>query len=216
VWIGRLVHWIADVFAPKHATAEAFRFFLDILDRSKRARVLDYLGIDYYDPFTGHLFRPPSFADLEFKSKSLHGHLMNGLSRKWWDWHMLPEGMNFFCKYYASEFERGVLIAENGMALRRKFDNSVSGPRRDNITRSEFLKAHVAEVRKLIAEGVPMLGYLHWSITDNYEWGSYTPRFGLFTVDYANGASRHVEDHLGDRPSETYARLIADFVSETS
>jgi len=210
VWIGRLVHWMADIFAPKHATSESFRFFLDTLDRSKRARVLDYIGIDYYDPFTGHLFRPPSFADLEFKSKSMQGHLMNGLSRKWWDWHMLPEGMYFFCKYYASEFERGVLIAENGMALRRKFDNSISGPRRDNITRSEFLKAHVAEVRKLIAEGVPMLGYLHWSITDNYEWGSYTPRFGLITIDYAAGAARLVEDHLGDRPSETYARLVAE------
>lgn len=210
VWIGRLVHWLTNRFAPRHATAETFRYFLDTLDRSKRARVLDYIGLDYYDPFTGHLFRPPSFVDLEFKSKSLHGHLMNGLSRKWWDWHMLPEGMHFFCSYYASEFDRGILIAENGMALRRKFDNSVHGPRRDNLTRSDFLRAHVREVRRLVSEGVPMLGYLHWSITDNYEWGSYTPRFGLFTVDYARDAERRVEDHLGDRPSETYARLIAE------
>jgi Beta-glucosidase/6-phospho-beta-glucosidase/beta-galactosidase len=210
VWIGRLVHWLADRAAPRYATAEAFRFFLDTLDRSKRARVLDYLGLDYYDPFTAHLFRPPSFADLEFKSKGLHGHLMNGLSRKWWDWHMLPEGMHFFCKYYAGEYGRGILIAENGMALRRKFDNSHAGPRRDNLTRSEFLRAHVAQVRRLRAEGVPLLGYLHWSITDNYEWGSYTPRFGLFTIDYAASAARLVEDHLGDRPSETYARLIAE------
>jgi beta-glucosidase len=22
-----------------------------------------------------------------------------------------------------------------------------------------------------------------WSLTDNFEWGSYTPRFGLYTVD---------------------------------
>ncbi len=56
------------------------------------------------------------------------------------------------------------------MALRRKFDNSVSGPRRDRVTRSEFLNAHIAQVRQLLAEGVPMLGYMHWSITDNYEW----------------------------------------------
>jgi len=209
VWIGRLVHWVTDLLAPKHATPEAFRYFLDTLDRSKRARVLDYLGLDYYDPFTGHIFRPPSFADLEFKSKGLHGHLMNGLSRKWWDWHVLPEGMHFFCKYYAGEFDRGVLIAENGMALRRKFDNSISHGRRDKVTRSDFLKAHVREVRRLIAEGVPMLGYLHWSITDNYEWGSFTPRFGLFSVDYSADAARHAVDHLGDCPSETYARLIA-------
>jgi beta-glucosidase/6-phospho-beta-glucosidase/beta-galactosidase len=134
---------------------------------------------------------------------------MDGLSRKWWDWHVLPEGLHFFCKYYATEFQRGILIAENGMALRRKFDNSIAHPRRDRLTRSEFLKAHVAEVRRLVAEDVPMLGYLHWSITDNYEWGSFTARFGLFTVDYANHAERLPVDHLGDMPSETYARLIA-------
>ena len=190
VWLGRLFHILVNLLAPKHAVAETFGYFLDTLAHSKRYRVLDYIGLDYYDPFTGHLFRPPSFVDLEFRRESLRGHLMDSLSRKWWDWHVLPEGMHFFCKYYAKEFQRGILIAENGMALRRKFDNSIAHPRRDRLTRSEFLKAHVAEVRRLVAEDVPMLGYLHWSITDNYEWGSFTPRFGLFTVDYTNHAER--------------------------
>jgi beta-glucosidase len=31
--------------------------------------------------------------------------------------------------------------------------------------------------------GVPVIGYLYWSLTDNYEFGSYTSRFGLYTVD---------------------------------
>ena len=33
------------------------------------------------------------------------------------------------------------------------------------------------------ADGINVIGYNYWSITDNYEWGSYTPRFGLYTVD---------------------------------
>jgi beta-glucosidase len=209
VWLGRLFHILVNILAPKHGVADTFSYFLQTLAKSRRYRVLDYIGLDYYDPFTGHLFRPPSFGDLEFRRESLRSHLMDGLSRKWWDWHVLPEGLHFFCKYYAAEFQRGILIAENGMALRRKFDNSIAHPRRDRLTRSEFLKAHVAEVRRLVAEHVPMLGYLHWSITDNYEWGSYTPRFGLFSVDYTNHAERLAVDHLGDRPSETYARLVA-------
>ncbi|HVE17083.1 MAG TPA: family 1 glycosylhydrolase, partial [Chthoniobacterales bacterium] len=79
--------------------------------------------------------------------------------------------------------------------------------------RSEFLRRHIAEVKKLREEGCALLGYMHWSLTDNYEWGSYTPRFGLFTIDYTQGAERLVEDHLGDRPSETYASLIASVES---
>jgi len=209
VWLGRLIHVLANWLAPRQVVADAFDFLLDVLDGSKRDRVLDYLGLDYYDPFTGHLFRPPTYLDLEFKSKSVHGRFMDSLSRKWWDWHVLPEGLYFFCQYYSKDFDRPILIAENGMALRRKFDNSIKAPRRDNLTRSEFLAAHVKQVQRLRADGVPMIGYLHWSVTDNYEWGTFTPRFGLFTVDYENKAERLAEDQLGDRPSETYARLLA-------
>lgn len=211
VWLGRVFHFVINLLAPRHAIKDTFAVFLKTLENSPRNRVLDYLGLDYYDPFTGHLFRPPSSRDLEFKNASLRGTLMDSLARKWWDWHMLPEGLHFFCTYYAQEYGRPILIAENGMALRRKFDNSVAHPRRDRLTRSEFLKAHVKQIRRLLDEKVPLLGYLHWSITDNYEWGSYTPRFGLFTVDYLNDASRLHVDHLGDRPAETYARLIAEF-----
>jgi beta-glucosidase len=172
--------------------------------------VLDCLGLDYYDPFTAHMFRPPSFGDLEFETRNVTSHLMAGLSRKWWDWHVLPEGLHFFCSHYAKEFPGlGILVAENGMAMRCKPDGSLRLPRRDKLTRSTFLEAHVAQIQRLRAEGIPMLGYLHWSITDNYEWGSFTPRFGLLSLDYTDRAKRHPTDHLGDCPSATYARLIA-------
>ena len=184
--------------------------FLREVERSPRDRFLDYLALDYYDPFTAHLIRTPSFGDLELANRSFSAKLMSSVTSKWWDWHVLPEGLGLFCRHYSDAFEgRPVLIAENGMALRKKPNNQPSR-RRDRVTRSEFLRAHVGEVIHMAESGVPVFGYMHWSLFDNYEWGTYTPRFGLFTLDYTRGMDRIPEDHLGDRPSETYAQLVAD------
>ncbi len=212
---GRLVHRLADHFAARAATAEGFRFLLDVIARAKRPGSLDFLGIDYYDPFLGHIFRPPSFDDLEFPNTSLHGHLMDGLSSKWWDWHVLPGGLSTFCSYYSQAFRgRGVLIAENGMAQRCRLDNQLCSPRRDRITRSDFLREHFAQVVAMREAGVPVLGYLHWSLTDNYEWGSFTPRFGIYRIDYANDLRRVAVDRCGDCPSDTYREVATAFFSK--
>lgn len=205
---GRLTHFITNRMGYRSFDFHQLETFFEALGRSPRP-TFDYLAIDYYDPFVAHLFRLPSFSDFEFKSKTLRSWLMGGITSKWWDWRSLPEGLHFFCKYYSEDLgNQPILIAENGMALRRKPDNSVATHRMDQLRRSEFLTLHIEQVQRLRREGVPLLGYLHWSLTDNYEWGSYTPRFGLFSIDFASDRERMAADHLGDRPSETYARLI--------
>jgi beta-glucosidase/6-phospho-beta-glucosidase/beta-galactosidase len=78
------------------------------------------------------------------------------------------------------------------------------------MTRSGYLEAHLIEVRRMLDACVPLVGYLHWSLTDNYEWGSFTPRFGLYRVDFQHDLARLELDHLGDRPSQTYARLVRE------
>ena len=76
------------------------------------------------------------------------------------------------------------------------------------MTRSHFLRVHIEEIMSIIRSDIPLIGYLHWSLFDNYEWGTFTPRFGLYSINYAKDNNRLVEDHLGDRPSATYAELI--------
>lgn len=42
-----------------------------------------------------------------------------------------------------------------------------------------------------IFQGVPVLGYLFWTISDNWEWADgYGPKFGLVSVDRANNLAR--------------------------
>ena len=173
-------------------------------------QLLDYIAIDYYDPFSAHSFRFPVFWDHEFKHKSLRAWIMSSITSKWWDWTILPRGLYFFCRYYADEFpHRPLVIAENGMALRRCRNNQYSH-RRDNVSRSEFLRLHIEEVTRIVRDEIPLIGYMHWSLFDNYEWGTYSPRFGLYSLNYQTGTARLERDHHGDTPAETYALLIRE------
>lgn len=201
----RLSNW----YGYRNFDPADFGAFLHALYTSPRKSVLDYIGLDYYDPFAAHAFRLPVFWDHEFKNKSFRSWVLATVTSKWWDWRVLPRGLHFFCRHYAEDFQRSVLIAENGMALRRKPDNS-SSIRRDRMTRSQFLRLHVHEVVKIVNDGIPLVGYLHWSLFDNYEWGSYTPRFGLYSLDYTAGTERHETDPWDDTPAKTYAALIEE------
>lgn len=54
----------------------------------------------------------------------------------------------------------------------------------DDALRARHLAASLDVIAERIAQGVPVLGYLHWSLLDNFEWRSgYAPRFGLVAVD---------------------------------
>ncbi len=205
---GEVVRWIADKLGARHVRAERFTYLLDTLERHPTGKVLDYLGLDYYDPFTAHIVRMPTFADLTPKTHSLREWLLSSVLSRWWDWRSLPRGLHFFVEQATRDWPgRPVLIAENGMAQRRDFQG-ISAFRRDSLKRSDFLAAHLAQVQILRMEGVPLIGYLHWSLFDNYEWGTYTPRFGLYSIDYKKGTDRIPTDHLDDHPAETYAALI--------
>ena len=54
---------------------------------------------------------------------------------------------------------------------------------------SQHLRDHVYWIQRALADGVKVMGFNYWSLTDNYEWGSYRPRFGLYTVDVTTDRS---------------------------
>jgi beta-glucosidase/6-phospho-beta-glucosidase/beta-galactosidase len=169
---------------------------------------LDYIAFDYYDPFIAHALRWPTWHDFDVRKRSFRDWVLEAMASKWWDWHMLPEGLAFFVKHL-SRYGLPLLIAENGMAQRRLPDNRPFS-RRDNLNRSQYLREHIRVVTRLVERGQPLIGYLHWSLFDNYEWGSFAPRFGLYSIDYTVYPTRHAVDVTGDNPSATYAQEIRD------
>lgn len=65
-----------------------------------------------------------------------------------------------------------VLVSEHG----------VSTP--DDAIREAFIEPSLAGLAQAIDDGVPVLGYCHWTLMDNFEWiFGYTPKLGLHSVD---------------------------------
>jgi beta-glucosidase len=54
----------------------------------------------------------------------------------------------------------------------------------DDAERVEFFHAGLQSVADVLADGIPVRGYLAWSLLDNFEWAhGYRTRFGLVDVD---------------------------------
>jgi len=142
-------------------------------------RTLDYVAFDYYYAFT-----LPEFFQLA----------------DYWRWPVHPPGIYDAARYYHDRYRLPVLVAENGMAEQRR------QVRPDGWTREAFLVNHVYELQRAAAEGVPVLGYFYWSLMDNYEWGSYTPTFGLYRVDRDDPLLRRKPTQAAD----VYRRMARD------
>jgi beta-glucosidase len=86
-------------------------------------------------------------------------------------WEVHPDGFGEMLRRLAA-VGLPVLVTENGIATD------------DDDERVAFLHTHLAELKSAIDDGVPLLGYLHWSAFDNFEWNhGYAPTFGFVAVD---------------------------------
>jgi beta-glucosidase len=122
---------------------------------------LDYVGLDYYYP--------------AYDQTAALVQLAAGTG---WNIPLDPFGMYTALRSMHRAFPKlPVLITENGMSTQN------AQPRADGITREENMRDTVYWVQRARQDGVPVIGYLYWSLTDNYEWSTYSARLGLYTVD---------------------------------
>lgn len=70
--------------------------------------------------------------------------------------------------------DRPIYVTENGCAAV------------DDRFRIVYLALHLSALKEAIDRGVDVRGYFYWSLMDNYEWGTFIPRFGLVDVDFAS------------------------------
>ncbi len=124
---------------------------------------LDFIGLDYY-------WGLPTWRLHEFR------RLEGAACGKFLNAPVWPRGLYHALRRLHRWFpELELMVVENG-----------SVPVADGVAKRDYLRAHLAEVEKALADGVPVRGLLWWSITTNREWGhACDPNtdFGIYQVD---------------------------------
>ena len=126
---------------------------------------LDTFGINFYSRL--HLRFPGKtrlIGDFDYRDRSGFGLSDNG-------WEIAPRILGAMLdEVHAAGFP--IVITENGIA-----DAA-------DRARPVFLHMHAEEIRRAEERGIPVHGYFHWSLLDNYEWlDGFEPKFGLYEVD---------------------------------
>ena len=136
---------------------------------------MDFLGQNLY---TGTFVR--AGADGRPEELRLPAHYPKADS----DWlHLAPQVMYWGTRLAHEAYgEKSIYITENGCGYNT--EPVVNGEVID-LHRRDFLRGHLRELHRAIADGVPVDGYFLWSFMDNYEWrDGYERRFGIVHVDY--------------------------------
>ena len=191
-----LERWLRRRTAAAVPLEQALPRALAAVYASPHERCLDVVQVDYYDPVVSHHLRPP-------------GHRTAG-GRRWrpdralWDDPPDPAGLARALRL-AAEPGLGLEVVENGLCNRVR--RGVAHPRADGWDRERFLRENLAAVTATIDAGVPVGAYYHWTLADNYEWGSYEARFGLYGVDRERGLCWSDRDSMGADAAGAYHRL---------
>ena len=88
------------------------------------------------------------------------------------DYEFYPEALEHVLRKVAKDFHGDLIVTENGIATA------------DDTRREAFIEQALAGVQRCVADGLPVKGYFHWSLMDNFEWQKgFAMNFGLIAVN---------------------------------
>lgn len=118
----------------------------------------DFLGVQNY---TRSLFGPNGALPYP-----------DGAEMTQMNYEFYPEALEHVIRKVAEDFKGNLIVTENGIATT------------DDTRRIAFIKKAMAGISHCIDDGIPVKGYCHWSLMDNFEWQKgFSMNFGLIAVD---------------------------------
>ena len=186
----------ADLKKTKIEDGRLLRWYLDPLLKGHYPEdVLDFLGTDAPQMHSGDLLniqQPLDFLGVNYYSRSVvtaegtWDVAKGGLPLTDMNWEIYPQGLTELLTRIHKDYKvPPIYITENGAAFK---DEVVKGLVHDK-QRVDYLKDHITAVASAIDQGVPVAGYMVWSLMDNFEWASgYEKRFGIVHVNYETQA----------------------------
>ena len=90
------------------------------------------------------------------------------------EYEFYPQALAHVLRQVHRDFPGDLIVTENGIATA------------DDTRRVAFLQEALAGVQACLTDGLPIRGYFHWSLLDNFEWQKgFSMTFGLIAVDRA-------------------------------
>ena len=141
---------------------------------------LDWIGLNYYTRWRVRSLSPVPHV-------AAPGAPLNDLG-----WEVWPEGFRHAIETAGALTGVPVLVTENGFADAR------------DAFRPRAIVEFVEQMHRAQQAGTRVLGYLHWSLLDNFEWADgFHGRFGLYGVDFDDAAL----PRRRTRSAEVFARI---------
>jgi beta-glucosidase len=173
---GRSLRWYMDPLFKGTYPDDVLRFLgadapqVEAGDMAHIHTPMDFLGVNYYTRQMVSAAAPWDASDSGYELTDM-------------GWEVYPEGLTeLLLRLHRDYVPPPMYVKENGAAFK---DTLVHGRVHDEQRRA-YIASHIAAVGDALAHGVPMAGYMVWSLVDNFEWASgYDKRFGLVHVDYA-------------------------------
>lgn len=154
-------------FQGVHPLGKVPAFLADHWFHRKASRYftsVDFWGLSYYAyiPFNP---KPITEIDNPGKLKKLgipHDKM----------WGYKPAGLGQMLRRFYKWYKKPLIVIENGICTD------------DSKVRIQSIKDYLQMIDQVMAEGIPVKGYIHWSTFDNFEWNlGLSYRFGLVAVD---------------------------------